>query len=96
MKRLRYFGGSFASTSRPKCSSCSGKAATSRARIMSESIQYPSDVTPNGLKTTLFSVGRDYFVTEYEAEYLLKMTFVNINGKTEPKFKEIKDGRQAE
>lgn len=91
MKRLRYFGGSFASTNRPKCSSCGNKASTGRSRIMSESIQFPSDVTPTGLKVMLFSVGRDYFVTDYEAEYLLKMTFVNINGRTEPKFKEIKD-----
>ena len=58
---------------------------------MSESIQYPSDVTPNGMKTTLFSVGRDYFLTDYEAEYLMKMTFVDINGITQPKFKKIED-----
>lgn len=91
MIRLRYYGGSYENKNRVRCSSCGHKNTTSRSRVMSESIQFPSDVTPNGLKTILFSVGREYFVTEYEAEYLLKMTFVNINGKTEPKFREIKD-----
>ena len=91
MKRLRYYGGSYENKNSARCSSCGQKASTTRSRVMSESIQFPSDVTPNGLKTILFSVGREYFVTEYEAEYLLTMTFVNINGVTEPKFKEIKD-----
>lgn len=91
MIRLRYYGGSFKNANRVGCATCGHKASNSRSRIMSESIQFPSDATPTGLKTVLFSVGRDYFVTEYEAEYLLKMTFVNINGVTEPKFKEIKN-----
>lgn len=94
MIRLRYYGGSYENKNRARCSTCGGKSSTSRSRVMSESIQFPSDVTPTGLKTILFSVGREYFVTEYEAEYLLKMTFVNINGKTEPKFKEVKDGEE--
>lgn len=91
MVRLRYYGGSFENKNRARCASCGHKATSSRSRVMSESIQFPSDVTPNGLNTILFSVGRDYYVTRYEADYLLKMTFVNINGVTEPKFKEIKD-----
>lgn len=91
MIRLRYYGGSYQNTNRARCSTCGHKASNSRSRIMSESIQFPSDVTPNGLKTILFSVGRDYFVTEYEAEYLLKMTYININGVTEPKFKKVED-----
>lgn len=91
MIKLRYYGGSFVNTNRARCHSCGQKVSSSRSRVMSESIQFPSDVTPNGLKTVLFQVGRDYYVTEYEADYLLKMTFVNINGVTEPKFKEIKD-----
>lgn len=92
MIRLRYFGGSYENKNRARCSTCGHKPSTTRSRVMSESIQFPSDVTPNGLKTVLFSVGRDYFVTEYEAEYLLKMSFININGVTEPKFRKIEDG----
>ena len=94
MKRLRYYGGSYENTNRARCATCGQKATTTRSRVMSESIQFPSDVTQSGLKAVLFQVGRDYYVTEYEAEYLLKMTFVNINGVTEPKFKEIKDDGQ--
>ena len=91
MIRLRYYGGSMQNLQRAVCRTCGHKPSVSRARVMSESIQFPSDVTQSGLKTVLFQVGRDYFVTEYEAKYLLKMTFVNINGVTTPKFKEIKD-----
>lgn len=94
MKRIRYYGGSYVNPNRARCATCGHKATTSRSRVMSESLQFPSDVTPNGLKTVLFQVGRDYYVTEYEAEYLLKLTFVNINGVTEPKFKEVKDDGQ--
>lgn len=90
MIRLRYYGGSF-EAKKTGCASCGRHTATSRSRVMSESIQFPSDVTPTGLKTVLFSVGRDYFVTEYEADHLLGMTFVNINGVSEPKFKKVED-----
>ena len=96
MVRLRYYGGSFENKNRTRCATCGHKASVNRSRVMSESIQFPSDVTPSGLKTVLFAVGRDYYVTEYEADYLLKMTFVNINGVTEPKFRKVEDdGREA-
>ena len=95
MVRLRYYGGSFENKNRARCATCGHKASVNRSRVMSESIQFPSDVTPSGLKTVLFSVGRDYFVTSYEAEYLLKMTFVNINGVTEPKFRKVEDDGTA-
>lgn len=91
MVRLRYYGGSFENKNRARCATCGHKASVTRSRVMSESIQFPSDVTPSGLKTVLFTVGRDYYVTSYEAEYLLKMTFVNINGITEPKFRKVAD-----
>lgn len=91
MVRLRYFGGSYENTNRARCATCGHKASTTRSRVMSESIQFPSDVTPTGLKTVLFTVGRDYFVTKYESDYLLKMVFVNINGVTEPKFRKVED-----
>ena len=91
MVRLRYYGGSYVNQNKARCATCGHKASTTRSRVMSESIQFPSDVTPTGLKTVLFTVGRDYYVTEYEAEYLLKMAFVNINGVTEPKFRKVKD-----
>lgn len=91
MIKVRYYGGSFENKSHRSCATCGGHAGTSRSRVMSESIQFPSDVTPNGMKTILFSVGRDYLLTEYEAEYLLKMTFVDINGITQPKFKKIEN-----
>lgn len=96
MIELKYYGGSHENTNKAKCVSCGGKVTNSRSRIMSETIQYPSDVTQNGLKTTTFSVGRKYFVTEYEAEYLLSMTFVNINGVTEPKFRKVEDGENTD
>lgn len=91
MVRLRYYGGSFENKNRARCATCGHKASVTRSRVMSESIQFPSDVTPSGLKTVLFAVGRDYYVTSYEAEYLLKMTFININGITEPKFRKVAD-----
>lgn len=96
MIKIRYYGGSYENNNRARCATCGHKPSTSRSRVMSESIQFPSDVTPSGLKSFVFTVGREYFVTEYEAEYLLKMTFVNINGVTEPKFKEIKDEKKDE
>lgn len=91
MIKLRYYGGSYTNTNRARCATCGHHNTSNRSRVMSETIQFPSDVTPNGLKTILFQVGREYYATEYEAAYLLKMTFVNINGVTEPKFKEVKE-----
>lgn len=91
--KLRYYGGSFENRPHRSCASCGSHAGTSRARIMSESIQFPSDTAPNGLRTVLFSVGRDYVVSDYEASHLLKMTFVDINGITQPKFRTIEDAR---
>lgn len=92
MIKLRYYGGSFEKKHRG-CSTCGGHASTGRARVMSESIQFPSDTTQNGLRTVLFSVGRDYFVSEYEAEYLLSLAFVDINGITQPKFRKVDEPR---
>lgn len=89
MVKLRYYGGSYIAKKSRGCSSCGHSVTNSRSRVMSENIQFPSDVTPNGLKTVLFSVGHTYYVTEYEAEYLLQMTFVNINGSIEPKFMKV-------
>lgn len=98
MIKLRYYGGSYVNTNRARCATCGHNNTTNRSRVMSESIQFPSDITPNGLKTVLFQVGREYYATEYEADYLLKMTYININGVTEPKFKEVEedDGKSGQ
>lgn len=85
--KLRYYGGGMGSKPTSGCKSCSGNAKYSM--ITTEVIQFASDDSPTGWFKQTFTLGRDYFVSRAQADYLLKMTFRNRAGQTAHKFKEI-------
>lgn len=86
MVKLRYYGGGMTYQT-SGCHSCgsSGKYALTT----SETIQFASDDSPMGWFSKRFDVGRDYYVTEKQAEYLLKETFTNQAGQVINKFKVV-------
>lgn len=83
---LRYYGGGVTKKT-SGCMSCGTQG--SYALTTSETIQFPSDDAPMGWFSHFFQVGVDEYVTEKQAEYLLKLTFTNAAGQVIPKFKVI-------
>lgn len=87
--RLRYFGGEYQRVSTGGgCSSCRGNAGQ-YTLTTNETIMFPSEDEPKGLFTLNVSIGRDYYVTQKQAEYMLQMTYVNRGGQKVHKFKRI-------
>lgn len=83
---LRYYGGGLTRQT-TGCSSCGSQGKY--ALTTSETIQFPSDDAPMGWFSQFFTVGEDYWVTEKQAERLLKETFTNAAGQIVNKFKII-------
>lgn len=83
---LRYYGAGMGMTS-SGCSSCSSGGKYSL--VTSETIQFASDDAPLGWFSKRFDVAHDYYVTEKQAEHLLKETFTNAAGQEVSKFKVI-------
>lgn len=86
--RLRYYGGGATAKKVAKCAAC-GSAKSSYTRTTSEMIMFASDDAPNGMYEQLVEAGRDYWVTEKQAEYMLTLTYTNQAGQTVKKFKRI-------
>lgn len=86
--KLRYYGGGL-ERSTSGCRSCSGAGKYSVKT--SETIEFASDDAKNGWFKQTFSRGRDYYVTEKQAEYLLKLTFTNQSGQKANKFTKVED-----
>lgn len=86
--RLRYYGGGLVrQTSGSGCVSCGG----SRGYTMrtTETIQFVSDDAPGNMFKETFRIGHDYYVTEKQAEYLLKLEYYDRGGQVLKKFKKI-------
>lgn len=83
---LRYYGGGMARQT-SGCASCGSVGRY--ALTTSETIQFASDDAPMGWFSQTFSVGHDYYVTQKQAERLLKETFTNPAGQVVNKFKVI-------
>lgn len=86
--RLRYYGGGVAAKKVAKCAAC-GSAKGSYARVTNEMIMFASDDTPNGMYEQMVEAGRDYWVTQKQAEYMLTLTYTNQAGQVVNKFKKI-------
>lgn len=84
--KLRYYGGGMGFTT-SGCHSC-GSAGRYSLKT-SETIQFASDDEPGGWFSKRFDTGHDYYVTEKQAEYLLKLTFSNPAGQVVHKFKKV-------
>lgn len=87
--KLRYYGGGLSLKAKPSCPSCGGGG--SYALTTAETIMFPSEDAPNGLFKLFVQVGREYYVTEKQAEYMLTLTFRNQSGQTVNKFKKVED-----
>ena len=87
--KLRYFGGGSKKTS-GGCSTCSGKKSGYTVTT-SETIRFVSEESPGGLFNQTFSIGRDYYVTEKQADYLLSLTYRNRAGQVVKKFVKQED-----
>lgn len=88
--KLRYYGGGMTKKVSSGCSSCHG-GKNSYSVLTTETIMFVSDDAPNGIFRQTFSVGHNYYVTRAQADYLLKLTFRDVAGREQPKFREIKD-----
>lgn len=86
MVKLRYYGGRLVRNT-SGCTSCASKSRYSVKT--SERITFASDDAKNGIFSQEFTVSRDYFVTQKQAEYLLSLTFTNPAGQIAHKFKEV-------
>lgn len=86
--RLRYYGGGVAAKKVAKCAAC-GSAKGSYSRVTNEMIMFASDDAPNGMYEQMVEAGRDYWVTQKQAEYMLTMTYTNQAGQVVNKFKLI-------
>lgn len=87
--RLRYYGGGLVAKKKRGCSSCGG-AKNSYSRITNETIAFASEDEPNGLFMQEMQAGRDYWVTEKQAEYLLeKEVYTSPAGEVVHKFKRM-------
>lgn len=87
MVKLRYFGGGY-STKGGGCKSCGGTGVR-YTFVTTETIQFVSEDTPDGMFKQRFSVGHDYLVTENQAKYLLTLTYRSKAGRTLYKFKRV-------
>lgn len=87
--KLRYYGGGMQLKSGTGCASCG--SAGKYSLVTAENIMFASDDAPNGMFSQFFQVGRDYYVTEKQAEYLLSLVFTNKAGQTVNKFKKLED-----
>lgn len=88
--KLRYYGGGMTKKVSSGCSTCRG-GKNSYSVTTTETIMFVSDDAPNGLFKQTFSVGHNYYVTRNQADYLLKLTYRDVAGNAQPKFKEIND-----
>lgn len=86
--RLRYYGGGMSARKVAKCAAC-GSAKASYARTTNEMIMFASDDAPNGMYQQFVEIGRDYWVTEKQAEYMLTLEYINQAGQTVKKFKRV-------
>lgn len=85
---VRYYGGGVGAKKIARCASC-GSAKGSYARITTELISFASNDEANGMWTQLCEAGRDYWVTEKQAEYLLSLTYRTPAGEIAHKFKVV-------
>lgn len=86
--KLRYYGGGMTRKTSSGCSSCRG-GKSSYSITTSETIMFVSEDAPNGIFSEKFAVGHNYYVTRNQADYLLKLTYRDVAGNSQPKFKEI-------
>lgn len=84
--RLRYYGGKMTRQT-SGCSSCGSQGKY--ALTTSETISFVSEDAPNSWFSQMFDVGKDYYVTQKQAERLLQETFTNPAGQIVHKFKVI-------
>lgn len=89
MVKLRYFGGGY-SNKGGGCRSCGG-TGTSYTYVTTETIQFVSEDSADGMFKQRFSVGHDYLVTAKQAEYLLQLTYRSKAGRTLYKFKKVEE-----
>lgn len=87
--RLRYFGGETRKGTGTGCSSCGG-SKNPYVKTTSETITFVSEDEPNKLFRRTVSIGKDTYVTEEQAKYLLSLTYQNRGGEVVHKFQEIK------
>lgn len=83
--RLRYFGGGSKVSTGGGCSTCKGSKGGYVIKT-TETIRFVSEDEPDGWFSQTFSIGRDYYVTPNQAEYLLTLTYRNPAGQTVHKF----------
>lgn len=88
--RVRYYGGGTMAKKVAKCATC-GAAKGAYARVTNEMIMFASDDAPNGMFEQMVEAGRDYWVTEKQAEYLLTLTYTNQAGQVVNKFQQVID-----
>lgn len=84
--KVRYYGGGLTRQT-SGCASCGSQGKY--ALTTSETIQFASDDAPMGWFSMRFDVGKDYYVTQKQAERLLQETFTNPSGQVISKFKII-------
>lgn len=86
--QVRYYGGGMTRKISSGCSSCRG-GKSGYSVTTTETIMFVSEDAPNGIFKQTFSVGHNYYVTRAQADYLLKLTYRDVAGKEQPKFKEV-------
>ena len=84
--KIRYYGGGVKKTTTTGCSTCRGGKSGGYSLQTTETIQFVSMDSPNNWFKQTFSVGHDYYVTEKQAEYLLKLEYINKAGQRVKKF----------
>lgn len=85
--KLRYYGGGLSLKSEPSCSSCGGGGQY--ALTTAETIMFRSEDATDGVFKLFVQAGREYYVTEKQAEYMLTLTFRNRAGQIINKFKKV-------
>ena len=87
--RLRYFGGGSKKTT-GGCRTCHGTRG-GYVVTTSETIRFVSEDSDDGMFKMTFNIGRDYYVTEKQAEYLLTLEYRNQAGQIVKKFKKVEE-----
>lgn len=85
--KLRYYGGELSLKAKPACPTCGGGGQY--AMTTGETIMFRSEDAPDGVFKLFVQAGREYYVTEKQAEYMLTLTFRNRAGQIINKFKRI-------
>lgn len=89
MVELCYMGGGYSSQG-GGCRSCGG-TGVKYTYVTTETIQFVSEDSADGMFKRRFSAGHCYLVTEEQAKYLLTLSYRSKSGRTLYKFKKKED-----